>query len=162
MLERFEWTAERTAKLEELAAKGLSARQIAQEMSKLYKFTLTRNAVMGKMHRKRIVVIKTAKTMKSSPQQPVLRARMPETSKSMPHLPQRAPSAIPQYRASSGAGISEEQHDWSYCQCILDDGLRCDGPRMPGSSWCEYHKERFSRKYEDQHRETAKRRGAWR
>lgn len=154
MLERFEWNAERTAKLEELAAKGLSARLIAKEMSRLYDYPLTRSAVMGKMHRKRIVVTQAAKTAKP---QPVLRARMPATAKSPSHLPhRRAPSAMPQYRAPSGAGISEEHHDWSYCQCILDDGLRCDGQRVPGSSWCEYHKERFTRKYEDQQRAMAR------
>lgn len=157
MLERFEWNAERTAKLEQLAAKGLSARFIALEMSKLYEYPLTRSAVMGKMHRKRITVVQVAKTKpRPAPRQTVLRARMPATPKAPPLPHQRAPSAIPAYRAPSGAGISEEQHDWSYCQCILDDGLRCDGERVQGSSWCEYHKERFSRKYENQQRETAR------
>lgn len=133
----FKWNEEYQTKLEELIRAAYSAKDAAKIMSAHYGHLITRNSVIGRANRTNI------QFKYKPPGRPkgFLRARMPRLRTTFRVVP--APRT--EYKAPSGTGIHPTVHTQWHCQCILDNGMRCDGERVPKSAWCEHHKQIFIR-----------------
>lgn len=157
------WTEERVELLKKLWAEGLSASQIANRLAK----GVTRNAVIGKVHRLnlsgRVTAprAQTARTARKSPREPGTPG-IRQSSPSMPTAganalksyaqPQQSPRAaplpepkplrlvdLPKDGRITILHLSDKTCKWPIGDPTHDDFCFCGhGPR-DGSPYCEYH-----------------------
>ncbi len=143
------WTEERTAKLKQLHAAGLSCAMIAADIG-----GVTRNAVISKIHRlglagdskvytrqwrklPRAVKRRTLKQRRADDRLKMRARRTPET-KPLPPRPQPVDLVKPESKRLTLAELHA-----GMCKYIEDDfppWTYCGHMAVEGSSWCSYHR----------------------
>ena len=129
--------ASRNDEREELVVRlwreGNSGGMIASELG------VSRNSVIGILHRARLrlgeaaVPRREAKTpAKSEPRLRLARRRL---------LPAPEPRPTPEAPPTEGVHLMDLQSH--HCRCVIGPEHYCGRQRMPGSSWCAEHRERF-------------------
>lgn len=156
MGEGMSWTDERTEKLKTLWNEGLSASQIAGRIG-----GVTRNGVIGKVHRLGLSGRTTTSRLKRNRQRPrkpspqratflhgqaVRRARIAELKQEAYHPP-REPLPPPNPGDIATKTFAEIEAD--DCRFIPADPrsggkMFCGHPVVPGTSWCAHHLQRVS------------------
>lgn len=127
----FTWTDERIAELRRLWAEGLSASQVAGEMGG----GLTRNAVIGKVHRLGLERRRQARPRRRS---------NPISSYRLVPLPEWAPQLKSQRGPTGPLNIRLLDLLPFHCRYpteeINDRAIGfCGHPTVHGTSWCEHH-----------------------
>lgn len=146
------WTDERTEKLKALWADGLSANQIAKQLG-----GVTRNAVIGKVHRlglsgrspgapKRARLVKpeiAASAKKDGSGAPAGRPRQARTQQSAPPEPAKALPEPKPNRAKPSLGLSIITIRDGQCRfpthTAYGDHRFCGHRTRPGSPYCDAH-----------------------
>lgn len=141
--EPFDWTDDRIARLKELWASGMSASAIADA------FEVSRNAVLGKIHRLglsgRVVVKKAASAVSvSASQKPrgrrggVPGQRVRALEKNSTARKAHEEKALPAPTFIGAKPFADLQP--GECAFPLGDGdMRCGAPTLPGRDYCQYH-----------------------
>lgn len=128
------WTDERTELAKRMWAGGSSASEIAAEIGQ----GITRNAVVGKMHRMKL---RGGRPPGVTPKAPRKRNRAAKRLL----LPSIAPDEIPNLRpiAEVWRGIPFNLRQRTECAFIVDDPRAdvpcCGAKTVPGQSWCPGH-----------------------
>ena len=137
------WTEERVEQLKTLWAEGLSAAQIANKMG-----GVTRNAVIGKVHRLGLSGRATpakpqrgcTKSYESSEAEPKTRISDPEDYK--PIIPEpdfMAPKLLDSGTHATVANIKNNMCKWPIGDPAKDDFHFCGQGTPTGKSYCAYH-----------------------
>lgn len=138
------WTEERVELLKTLWAEGLSAAQIANKMG-----GVTRNAVIGKVHRLglsgratpakpqrgRIAAPERREEQPAAPAAPRLQASKPAT----PEPEFIAPLVLDTGDPTTVSTIKNNMCKWPIGDPAKDDFHFCGQPALPGKSYCAYH-----------------------
>lgn len=146
-----EWTKERIYLLKGHLANGLSASEIAKEIG-----GITRNAVIGKVHRMglkfekatgpRKKVLKTTKRRSETASSPKIVYPEINDEKKVYDCVKR--SEVFQLQPGE-TYVSFSDHKDSQCRCIKEQGDKvlgyCAKPAEPGSRYCAEHTARFNR-----------------
>ncbi len=136
------WTDERVELLKKLWAEGLSAAQIANKMG-----GVTRNAVIGKVHRLGLSGRATpAKPQRgcapSAPlkeESPVVKERRAEPKSVIPEPEFTAPLVLESGDRTTVATISNNMCKWPIGDPAKDDFHFCGQSTLSGKSYCAYH-----------------------
>ncbi len=148
------WTDERVDLLKKLWAEGLSASQIAGRLG-----GITRNAVIGKVHRLGLSGRATTSRMKSSrprarataarrAQRPSFRQignpafRSLYQGEAEPFTPSSEEMVIPPAERKSLQDLTESSCRWPIGDPQHDDFHFCNGSKVPGLPYCEFHAKR--------------------
>ena len=148
---RFPWTAEQIGTLKRLWANGHSASEIVSNLGG----GVTRNAVIGKVHRLKLSARRPSVPTTSNQQRDSARAQRGHGNKGQPKVnailakaaalkAKPLPLAKP---ADVSAGIKLTDLDKGQCHWIDGDPLTpehsyCGEPVREGSSWCDHHHKR--------------------
>jgi GcrA cell cycle regulator len=139
------WNDETIPRLKELWNEGLSCSQVAAVLREEFKVTISRNAVIGKIHRLGIQA-------RSRNPKVVIRPRPVVASKPKPSAPKaprrRAPVPVPieQFFAPAReGGVSLLELEYHHCRWIegnpSDERPYCGASRIVGRSYCPHHNE---------------------
>jgi GcrA cell cycle regulator len=136
------WTEERVETLKKLWAEGLSAAQIANKIG-----GVTRNAVIGKVHRLglsgRATPTKPQRGCAPAPEQKhegAAATAVPEKVKPVIPEPEfSAPLVLDSGDAATVATIQNNMCKWPIGDPASDDFHFCGQPTMSGKSYCAYH-----------------------
>lgn len=146
-MKKFLWGELEVRHLKEMLAEGLTSAQIAAMLQDVKGMHPTRHAVIGKVNREKFAFRHVFKTKPSGrprknnvppPARGVAQHRPRPTFR--PEKPD--PMLMPRF---DGKGVALADHQDFHCRCVLDDGTRCNSTRMVGSSWCQHHRQRFTR-----------------
>lgn len=136
------WDDESTIFAKERWEQGDTATEIASELH-LKGYKITRNAVIGKMHRMNIKQPPRAKSPKPPRNQPRKRTLIPPTD---PRAKTKLPTIIKtKILNPNNPGISIMELDNTTCRAIVRDGTPnalatyCGEDVKPGKSYCEPH-----------------------
>lgn len=138
------WTEERVELLKTLWAEGLSAAQIANKMG-----GVTRNAVIGKVHRLGL----SGRATPAKPQRgrilaaekredaaaPAESPRMTAKAAAAPEPEFIAPLVLDSGDPTTVSTIKNNMCKWPIGDPAKDDFHFCGQPTMPGKSYCAYH-----------------------
>ena len=163
------WTDERVELLKTLWAEGLSAAQIANKMG-----GVTRNAVIGKVHRLGL----SGRATPAKPQRGRISAPEPREETAAPSAAPRrlvakptapepefiAPLVLDSGDPTTVSTIKNNMCKWPIGDPAKDDFHFCGQPTLPGKSYCAYHahmafqppQQRRSERRPDQRRVLAK------
>lgn len=123
------WTDEKIERLRILWGEGRSAGYIANDLG-----GVTRNAVIGKVHRLGI-----EPRAKPAPRKP-RRVRRPRQKLTMMSEPPLKPVILKQDLEQPSLGISVADLQEHHCRWIpFDDRLHCGHPKSNGFSYCAFH-----------------------
>ena len=126
--------ARRDAEREELIIRlwnsGTSGGQIAMELG------LTRSSVLGHLHRARLRL-----GVDAVPRRTTLVRKEREPRLAPRRLPPTPPTPEPEAPPTEGVHLMDLQSH--HCRCVIGPEHYCGRQRMPGSSWCAEHRERF-------------------
>jgi hypothetical protein len=130
---RFVWTPELDARLEELHASGMKFKMIAFTLNQEFKISLTRNACIGRAHRKLLVALRQPPVKKARPKRS--HKRKPPAAPSPPIAPQEP---------TPGALLMRHLTRFT---CHWPEGDKppytyCGKPVCDGSSFCPTHYDR--------------------
>ncbi len=136
------WTEERVETLKKLWAEGLSAAQIANKIG-----GVTRNAVIGKVHRLGLSGRATPTKPQrgcapSAPQQPQGATAAPPREEIKSVIPEpefAAPLVLDTGDSATVATIQNNMCKWPIGDPARDDFHFCGQPTLPGKSYCAYH-----------------------
>lgn len=128
---RRSWTPERIRAFQELYDAGLAPHRICEEMNRLG-YPVTRNAVIGHMHREGL-----ASSIPHGSHGP--RRSRPRTMAPPPPPPPPPPV---QTGARLLTLLELEKH---HCRYLMGRDLYCGADRVPGSPYCPRHKKETSR-----------------
>ncbi len=136
------WTDERVETLKKLWAEGLSAAQIANKIG-----GVTRNAVIGKVHRLGLSGRATpAKPQRGCAPAPVekgedapAKAPREEVKSVIPEPDFIAPLVLESGDAATVATIANNMCKWPIGDPASDDFHFCGQPTLSGKSYCAYH-----------------------
>lgn len=147
------WDDDKAAMLEELWSKGYSASVIADHFGN----KITRNAVLGKVHRMRLPMRgwshngkRHGSVANRRPDSPHLKPKRPSRpdrrlnghrSPVAGKLPQTLTTTLLGFKSASPVKFEDlEQH---HCRWVEDQqtgtSLHCGHPVVPGTSWCPVH-----------------------
>jgi GcrA cell cycle regulator len=141
MTEQPSWTDERTEALRALNADGLSAWEIAKELG-----GITRNAVIGKLHR--LGIVKTKVVVSAPPPPPKSRLRPKPNFATIPNLlpAEPAPRWEPREDETPDFGniplgdLKSSQCHWPRGEGSIEDPFRfCGRESLAGFSYCAGH-----------------------
>ena len=130
------WTKERVALLKKLWTDGLSASQIADRLGGF----LTRNAVIGKLHRlglsrhdqpKRAAPIKRTRPLRTTAFNPPV--KLPAAKQ------QSAPATELRAEPPSRTAVSFMELKCHHCRWPVDLDQYCGADAVDGRPYCEYH-----------------------
>jgi hypothetical protein len=155
-MQSFIWTPERIAELRRLAGEGLSTSQIALAMSADlgHGETLTRNSIIGKMHRhgiaSRVPPPVPAKPKPASSPRPVTLAKttpkppplLSPLGALVPRRPDVPIHAVGVPLLDLGAGMCRAPL-WGNERPTIEAALHCGAPTAPGDCYCGGHARRF-------------------
>jgi GcrA cell cycle regulator len=131
------WTAERVAMLGKLCADGLSSAEIAEELG-----GITRNAVLGKVHRLGLSLLQQ-RTGRPRVPNPKRRRNYPNKPKPQHFRVDNRPSEpivdLPPEIPVNPIPLLDLEHH--HCRYPVADNptLFCGGRAVPGCSWCARH-----------------------
>ncbi len=135
------WTDERVEQLKTLWAEGLSAAQIANKMG-----GVTRNAVIGKVHRLGLSGRATPAKPQRGRAAPELKvngeARRAPAEEVKPVIPEPefiAPATLDTGDQVTVATIKNNMCKWPIGDPATDDFHFCGQTTLPGKSYCAYH-----------------------
>lgn len=136
------WTDERVELLKKLWAEGLSAAQIANKMG-----GVTRNAVIGKVHRLGLSGRATPAKPQRGCRAPTDRREaggepknpQPEVKSVIPEPEFTAPVVLESGARSTVATIKNNMCKWPLGDPAKDDFHFCGQPTLSGKSYCAYH-----------------------
>jgi len=149
------WTDDRVEQLKKLWSEGLSASQIAGRLG-----GVTRNAVIGKVHRLGLSGRATTSRMKSSRprlRQPSARRTQQKASFKQlgnpalrnlyqgevePFTPAPEEAAIPEHQRKTLQELTESNCRWPIGDPQHDDFHFCNRNKVPGLPYCEFHSKR--------------------
>jgi GcrA cell cycle regulator len=146
------WTDERVELLKKLWAEGLSASQIAGRLG-----SVTRNAVIGKVHRLGLSGRATTSRMKSHRPRPRLAAKRLAKGRFAPlgnpafralyaeaeaYQPPVEELVIPMAERKSIASLDECSCRWPIGDPQMSDFYFCGKKKVPGLPYCEFHARR--------------------
>ena len=166
------WTDERVEILKKLWADGLSASQIANELG-----SITRNAVIGKVHRLGLAGrAKSASAASARPRKP--RANTPTIRVSRPsmrgntalaasvmydmdlaHEPEMVENVVPIGQRCSILELSDAKCRWPIGDPGMPEFFFCGGPSIEGAPYCSYHSRVAYQPFSDRRRERRPSRG---
>lgn len=140
------WTDPIIAVARKLWAEGQSATQIAAALKECHGVTVTRNAVIGKLHRLGLcggqVARNTAPRRMQRDRQEIQRRVMVAKLK----VAKTSPPDPPKPAVDGGVQIGNLR--WHHCRAIVSgtgaDALFCGHARKPGSSYCAHHHARYT------------------
>jgi len=135
------WTDERVELLKKLWAEGLSAAQIANKMG-----GVTRNAVIGKVHRLglsgRATPAKPQRgcgALASAKQDGAQKPAPPEVKSVIPEPEFAAPLVLKSGDRTTVSTIKNNMCKWPVGDPAKDDFHFCGQPTLSGKSYCAYH-----------------------
>ncbi len=134
------WTDERVEQLKKYWAEGLSASQIASKMG-----GVTRNAVIGKVHRLGLSGRATPAQPKrgcdvASPEDAVAAPAAPRAFDAAPSDPEFvAPTFVAETDFMTVATMKRNSCKWPVGDPASDDFHFCGEPTAPGKPYCAYH-----------------------
>ena len=134
------WTDERVELLKKLWAEGLSAAQIANKMG-----GVTRNAVIGKVHRLglsgRATPAKPQRGCRTTSERKDETAKAPraEVKPVIPEPEFTAPLVLDTGDKTTVATIKNNMCKWPVGDPAKDDFHFCGQPTLSGKSYCAYH-----------------------
>ena len=136
------WTDERVELLKTLWAEGLSAAQIANKMG-----GVTRNAVIGKVHRLglsgRATPAKPQRgrsiAMEKKDEAVSAKTRRTDLQPVIPEPEFAAPLVLDSGDPTTVATIKNNMCKWPIGDPAKDDFHFCGQPTLPGKSYCAYH-----------------------
>jgi GcrA cell cycle regulator len=140
------WPAEHLAELVLMVADGLSGAQIADELNTRFRTTYTRNAVIGKAHRKGLVTRGVSRRKTTNP--PGFREKTAAALAAPAPKPYRVPRPVPpleQRKLACAAIVPKrltlEQLESSHCRWPYGDGpfTFCGHPRTELLPYCLDH-----------------------
>lgn len=159
------WTDDRTDLAKKLWSAGFSAGQIAAELG-----GVTRNAVIGKIHRLGLSGRRTATAISGKRRAAILAAPRPKpkqqartkTRKKDPGLEMKTEDSAPEPLKLALTELTEQTCKWPIRDPLHDPDFHfCGNPSVPESPYCDYH---FRQAYQpnstwqELQREAAKRR----
>lgn len=129
------WTinADIDARLRELWLRGLSSSSIAKELNKEYDLTLTRNAVIGRLHRSGMKHVKREKVKVKV--EPVIREYK---TKALPEYVAPPPPPKPPVFKATGMVSIANLHD-NICHFLMDGAKYCGRVVQVRSAYCAHH-----------------------
>lgn len=137
------WTDERVELLKTLWAEGLSAAQIANKMG-----GVTRNAVIGKVHRLglsgRATPAKPQRGRSAAPERkednsPIQKTKRPEMKSVIPEPEFIAPLVLDTGDKTTVSTIKNNMCKWPIGDPAQDDFHFCGQSTLSGKSYCAYH-----------------------
>lgn len=147
VLRHMSWTDDRVATLTKLWADGLSASQIAAELG-----GVTRNAVIGKVHRLGLsgrakTTTNAARKLKTTARsngynaRPVKTARQtsPRTAPAVASRPAIEDIAVPKSRKMKLEELSEKTCKWPHGDPTHEEFSFCGNGTKEDAPYCEYH-----------------------
>ena len=137
------WTDERVEQLKQYWAEGLSASQIASKMG-----GVTRNAVIGKVHRLGL----SGRATPAKPKRGCVTEAAPEAAPAEPETARAemidrlleepafvAPAVLSSGDMATVATLQRNMCKWPMGDPASDDFHFCGQPTVPGKSYCSYH-----------------------
>lgn len=131
------WTDELVEKLKEIYVSGLSASECARYLG----HGITRNAVIGKVHRLGLVSSKPY-VRKENPMPQPKPKYTPEATEMEKTAYDAAPALDDNGKPYTVLTITDRRCHWISGQPSSTAAM-CGHPVVPGTSWCSHHKGRF-------------------
>lgn len=140
---RFDWNAAAVARLKVYVAAGMSAREIMRALSQEFGGAITRNAVIGKVHRSGLALVDPRSSQKPTlpRDRRVIIRRLPPAAVAPKPAPAAAPAVLPPGGGVKLIDLHEHHCRWPYGDPQRPDFRFCGCERDPRAwlPFCEAH-----------------------